>query len=606
MAHKEDIKTRIEQLRIIRIKANDVLKEAEQKLITENLSTSSQQILKIAIKNIENARNGNDIKAIDSAIADLKKVIESGITFDRESEKIEKQKLYRQHLTKGDEYLKNKHLNKAFDEYKEALNINETDEINQKIKDVRQLLLEYTLSITKGDTHFNNGNIREAVKEYEIALKIYYTDEAKRKHKEAEEKIDEQNENNETHQQYLTKGKSISDSKWQAQMTLIAVRKEAETLLAQANKKMSGFLTDAQKTKLANAINKLNKTYKGGDISAISTTIEEVKAVMSKLKPPPHQPGRVIFILLLLGLVVAFVSNYEKIIPLFQPTVKQWKIGRPHPSDIIATFDVNNGKLTMSGRGKMQDFQNNHKSLPWHKVKDKIKSVDINSGITTIGNNAFLDCISLTSVNIPDGITKIGQHSFMACNNLTSIIIPSSVTNIDLKAFYLCTSLADVSVNWTTPISLYDHVFGGINLDNVKLYIPLGTQRTYSSAAVWKKFKLVEIPIGIGTWNLTGRDAVKWTAKIVVQSVEKNKFKGYFDWYRNGNRYSGREYYEGIYDEKTRGVILQGTRLENANGIAIGIYKATVSTNGKELTKGTWGGTGTTTSGTWKATLVNK
>ena len=105
------------------------------------------------------------------------------------------------------------------------------------------------------------------------------------------------------------------------------------------------------------------------------------------------------------------------------------------------------------------------------------------------------------------------------------------------------------------------------------------------------------IPIGVGTWNLTGRDTYNWTAKLVVQSVEKNVFSGYFDWYRNGNKYVGREHYQGTYDKATNSVTLKGTRLEKASGLALGTYKATLSTNGKELINGTWRG------GTWKAIL---
>jgi len=169
-----------------------------------------------------------------------------------------------------------------------------------------------------------------------------------------------------------------------------------------------------------------------------------------------------------------------------------WNIGYPNPADIIATF--NNGTLTITGTGKMQDFIYNHTTLPWYSVKDEITSVTINEGVTTIGNSAFLDCISLASVKIPNGITKIGEHSFQNSCNLISVNIPNSVINIGEWAFGYndcSSSLTDITVNWTTPLSIDNSVFYGVNLSNIALKVPAGTQCTYAAAPVWKDFNII-------------------------------------------------------------------------------------------------------------------
>ena len=69
--------------------------------------------------------------------------------------------------------------------------------------------------------------------------------------------------------------------------------------------------------------------------------------------------------------------------------------------------------------------------------------------VTTIGPAAFFNS-AVTSVTIPDSVTSISDEAFINCPKLTNISIPNSVTYIGFSAFSSCTSLKSI----TLPSSL--------------------------------------------------------------------------------------------------------------------------------------------------------
>ncbi len=54
---------------------------------------------------------------------------------------------------------------------------------------------------------------------------------------------------------------------------------------------------------------------------------------------------------------------------------------------------------------------------------------------------AFFGCNSLASVNIPSGVISIGEYAFSGCSRLTSVKIPSTVTDIAVYMFEDCNQL---------------------------------------------------------------------------------------------------------------------------------------------------------------------
>ena len=71
-----------------------------------------------------------------------------------------------------------------------------------------------------------------------------------------------------------------------------------------------------------------------------------------------------------------------------------------------------------------------------------LTNINIPNSVKTIGNLAFRNCKSLTTINISNSVKTIGKNAFSGCESLTNINIPNSVTTIGEGAFALCINLS--------------------------------------------------------------------------------------------------------------------------------------------------------------------
>ena len=154
------------------------------------------------------------------------------------------------------------------------------------------------------------------------------------------------------------------------------------------------------------------------------------------------------------------------------------------------------GTLTISGTGKMKDYNNSNGS-PWSvNVKKAIQTVVIGKDVTSIGSCAFYNttyltsvtfengsdltnighaafgmCGKLTSITIPSSVTTIGQRAFVGCEELTSITIPSSVTTIGANAFEWCSGLQSVTFAPNSGLkTIENEAFGRCHKDLIFCY----------------------------------------------------------------------------------------------------------------------------------------
>ena len=113
------------------------------------------------------------------------------------------------------------------------------------------------------------------------------------------------------------------------------------------------------------------------------------------------------------------------------------------------SLDIKTGILTISGNGAINDYSYSiyyDDCAPWYSQRDSIKTIKIEKGITTIGNEAFYDCYCVSSVELPDSLEIISRSSFSGCSSLTSLVIPYGVNEIEFSAFENCTKLNSISI----------------------------------------------------------------------------------------------------------------------------------------------------------------
>lgn len=75
-----------------------------------------------------------------------------------------------------------------------------------------------------------------------------------------------------------------------------------------------------------------------------------------------------------------------------------------------------------------------------------LTSVEIQEGITSIGNAAFAGCENLTSIKLPDSLTSIEHMAFDGCKSLKDIVLPVNLRKIGYLAFRKCWSINSIKI----------------------------------------------------------------------------------------------------------------------------------------------------------------
>ena len=121
----------------------------------------------------------------------------------------------------------------------------------------------------------------------------------------------------------------------------------------------------------------------------------------------------------------------------------------------------------------------------------------------------------LTYVDIPNSVITIDARA-LADNPLDSLIIPISVTSIGNQAFRNCNSLTFIASEAVTPPSLGDEVFLGDDT-SIPLYVPYGAIEAYQAADGWNEFLNIQVKPIEETITACGDEYV-WHEMILTES----------------------------------------------------------------------------------------
>lgn len=101
------------------------------------------------------------------------------------------------------------------------------------------------------------------------------------------------------------------------------------------------------------------------------------------------------------------------------------------------TWELKGTTLTISGSGEMEE------GASW-AGQDRIKTVILTGGVTTVAAGAFEGCEKLTGVDFGDSLKEIHENAFRDCTGLTAISLPGTFRLFGPGCFRDCTNLEAV------------------------------------------------------------------------------------------------------------------------------------------------------------------
>ena len=150
----------------------------------------------------------------------------------------------------------------------------------------------------------------------------------------------------------------------------------------------------------------------------------------------------------------------------------------------------------------------------------RIFSLTIPEGVTSIGDFAFYECREIKKVTLPKSLERIGAYAFSGCTGLTELTLPDKVSYVGLNAFRDCSCISGLTVGRIIGEKTLNELY--IPTDNLKtVYITEAADAIAANAFKdCPKLFSVRIP---ATMRTVGKDAFfncKCLSRVDITSVE--------------------------------------------------------------------------------------
>lgn len=112
--------------------------------------------------------------------------------------------------------------------------------------------------------------------------------------------------------------------------------------------------------------------------------------------------------------------------------------------NVTWAFDAEAKKLTLTGSGEIPNYTTENPA-PWNPHAASIKTLELDKGITSIGDYAFQGLSGITELSLSDNVSKVGEGAFMSCTALKKVSIGKNAI-LGSKAFGACGAVEEYNI----------------------------------------------------------------------------------------------------------------------------------------------------------------
>ncbi len=102
---------------------------------------------------------------------------------------------------------------------------------------------------------------------------------------------------------------------------------------------------------------------------------------------------------------------------------------------------------------------------------------------------AFQYCERLMSIILPNGITTIPHDAFHGCTELQTVTFGDLTDTIENNAFCDCIGITTINVRNPMPPQIEFDSFFGVDTNSCIVHVPTGSRGVYSNDIGWRQFQ---------------------------------------------------------------------------------------------------------------------